>query len=403
MRLNRSRSFSALSLAVLTIAALLLTACGATTGPQSTFVERGYEAQEINKLFWPIFWMAMGVFVIVEGLLIWSVIRYRRKPEDGIPVQLHGNLPIEITWTIIPAVLVLIIAVLTFRTQAVLGRTPVDPIEITVVGHQWWWEFQYPEQGIITANEVHIPADRDVLFTLRSADVIHSFWAPNLAGTTDAIPGHENKLVMRALDTQRILVRGHCKEFCGGTHAMMAFHVVVEPQAEFDNWIRQQQQDAPTPAGVAVAATAPAVGATVAATVDATETTDDATGDEVAETTIATAAAIANAPETATAVAQPTSLEAQGYQLFLSKGCVGCHAIQGYPGAVARLGPDLTHVGSREHIVAGWLDNTPENMQRWLRDPNEVKPDNVMGAAIKLGTLKENEINALTAYLLSLK
>jgi cytochrome c oxidase subunit 2 len=114
-------------------------------------------------------------------------------------------------------------------------------------------------------------------------------------------------------------------------------------------------------------------------------------------------AATANAAETTTPVAEPTSLEAQGYQLFASKGCVGCHAITGYPGAVSRVGPDLTHVGSRQHIVAGWLENTPENMARWLRDPNEVKPDNVMGTAIKLGTLQDNEIEALTAYLESLK
>ncbi|HEX6291202.1 MAG TPA: cytochrome c oxidase subunit II [Herpetosiphonaceae bacterium] len=391
------RSFRSLSLVV--VAALLLAGCGSLDGELSTFATDGYESTQINNLFQPIFWMAIGVFVIVEGLLLWSVIRYRRRPDDGIPVQLHGNLPIELAWTIAPAILVLVIAVLTFRTQAELERAPQNPINVTVVGHQWWWEFQYPDQNIVTANELHVPANRDVLLTLTSADVIHSFWAPRVSGKTDVIPGHENKLLMQPLSEQTLLVRGQCAEFCGGTHAMMAFHVVVQPQAEFDSWVQQQQAAAQAPAGVQQAAAAPATGATVAATVTGVA----ATGDEVAATTAATAAATANAAETATAQAQPTSQEARGYQLFQTKGCVGCHAITGYPGAVSRVGPDLTHVGSRQHIVAGWLENTPENMRRWLRDPNEVKPDNVMGTAIKLGTLKQDEIEDLAAYLASLK
>jgi cytochrome c oxidase subunit II len=399
------RSFRSLSIAL--IAALFLAGCGAfnTDTPLSTFATDGYESSQIYSLFQPIFWMAIGVFVIVEGLLIWSVIRFRRRPNDPIPVQLHGNLPIELAWTIAPAILVLVIAVLTFRTQAELDREPVNPLNVTVVGHQWWWEFQYPEQNVVTANELHLPANRDVVLTLKSADVIHSFWAPRLSGKTDLIPGHENKLLMRPLSEQQILVRGHCAEFCGGTHAMMAFHVVVSPQAQFDAWVQEQKAAAPTPAGVQqvasaqqAATTAPATGATVAATTGVEDS-----GGEFAATTAATVAATANAPETATPQAQPTSLEAQGYQLFQTKGCVGCHAINGYPGAVSRVGPDLTHVGSRRHIVAGWLENTPENMKRWLRDPNEVKPDNVMGTAVKLGTLNDNEINALTAYLESLK
>ncbi|HEY0735398.1 MAG TPA: cytochrome c oxidase subunit II [Herpetosiphonaceae bacterium] len=398
------RSFRSLSIVV--IAALFLVSCG--TGedplgintPLTTFATDGYESSQIYTLFQPIFWMAIGVFVIVEGLLIWSIIRFRRRPTDGIPVQLHGNLPIELAWTIAPAILVLVIAVLTFRTQANLDRAPQNPLTVTVVGHQWWWEFQYPDGNVITANELHIPANRDVVLNLRSADVIHSFWAPRLSGKTDVIPGHENKLLIRPLSQEQIVVRGHCAEFCGGTHAMMAFHIVVQPQAEFDSWLAQQAAAAATPAGVQQpAASAPATGATVAATV----TGEAATGDEVAATTAATVVATANAAETTTPQAQPTSLEAQGYQLFQQKGCVGCHAITGYPGAVSRVGPDLTHVGSRQHIVAGWLENTPENMRRWLRDPNEVKPDNVMGTAIKLGTLRDEEIEALTAYLESLK
>jgi cytochrome c oxidase subunit 2 len=407
MRPFRKRPFRYLGLVAIVASSQLLAACAATDGPLTTFSNQGYESQQIQNLFWPIFWMAIGVFVVVNGALLWSVIRYRRRPNDGIPVQLHGNTRIELAWTIAPALLVLGIAVMTFRTQALLDRPVENPLEVTVVGHQWWWEFQYPEQNIITANELHLPSNRDVVFTLRSADVIHSFWMPRLAGTTDMIPGHENKLIVRPLETQRTLIRGHCKEFCGGTHAMMAFHVVVEPQADFDNWIRQQQAAAPVPAGVqqAAAASAPAVGATVAATAAGTDgVTEDATGDEISATTAATAEAIANQePTPTTEGAQPASAAAQGYALFASKGCIGCHAIQGYPGAVSRVGPDLTHIGSRTHIVSGWLENTPDEMRRWLRDPGAIKQGNVMANAVKLGTLKEDEISALTEYLRSLQ
>ncbi len=404
----RKRTFRTTSFVTLIIASVLLAGCGVAELPMSTFSNDGFESQQIQKLFWPIFWMGMAVFVVVNGILLISIVRYRRRPEDGIPVQLHGNTRVELAWTIAPAILVLGIAVMTFRTQAVIGREPVNPLQVTVIGHQWWWEFEYPEYGIVTANELHLPVNRDVLFTLRSADVVHAFAFPRLYGVTDVIPGHENKILLRPQVVTEELIRGHCREFCGGTHAQMAMHVAVRSEADFNSWIQQQRAAAPVPAGVqqsggnqaaAPAETPVAVGATITATVIG----EDATGDEVAATTAATVVATAEAETTSTAVAQATSPEAKGYQLFASKGCIGCHAIQGYPGAASRVGPDLTHVGSRGYIVAGWLPNTPENMRRWLRDPNAVKPDNVMGTVIKLGTLKPDEIEALTAYLESLK
>jgi cytochrome c oxidase subunit 2 len=190
------------------------------------------------------------------------------------------------------------------------------------------------------------------------------------------MPGHVNILTFRPKDTTTpIAIRGQCKEYCGGTHAQMSMYAIVEPQASFDAWIKQQQQVAQTPAGITPDAS-PAPGATV----------------EPGATP---------APTPVPVVA--TDPAGRGYQLFKEKGCVGCHAIQGYAAAQGLVGPNLTHVGGRQTIVAGWLTNTPENMQRWLRDPNEVKPDNVMGSAIKSGTLKEDEIAALTTYLQSLK
>jgi cytochrome c oxidase subunit II len=431
-----SRSPRYATIATLVIAALVLAGCASemNTAPQTTFSDQGNNAAEILALFRPVFWVATAVFVLVEGLLIYSVIRFRRRPQDGIPLQIHGNTPIEIAWTIIPAIIVLGIATLTFRTQANLEYEGENPLQVTVVGHQWWWEFQYPEYGIITANELHIPAGRDIEFTLESADVIHSFWFPRLAGKTDnipfAYPNDRNKLTFRANEvSEATLIRGECAEFCGGTHAMMGMYAVVSPPAVFEQWVQQQQQDAVVPAGitpatqataeagVAVGATveAGAEGETVQADPDGTPVAGGQASDEnpanadavVTETAaaevVATVEATIEAQAETTATSAATSLEARGYELFASKGCVGCHAISGYPGAVSRTGPDLTHIGSRQHIVAGWLENTPENMARWLRDPDGVKPGNLMAGVVQLGTLKEDEIAALTAYLRSLE
>jgi cytochrome c oxidase subunit 2 len=372
MRPLPKRYFRLFSLLVV-LAMPFLAGCAATEGLQTTFQPQGDSAKLIVDLYKVFAVAAVLVFVVVEGILVYSVFRYRRKPEDGIPLQIHGNKPIEIAWTIIPAIIVLFLATMTFRTQALLAQ-PVDDnaLKVTVIGHQWWWEFRYPELGIVTANELHLPANRDIQFSLQSADVIHSFWIPRLGGKTDAVPGHTNILTFRAQDTREpLLIRGECAEFCGGTHAQMAMWAVVEPQAQFDAWARGQKGQAAPPAGITQAPEATA-GATAAATA-------------------------------APVVPAGASPAARGYAIFNSRGCIACHAIEGRPDAKAQVGPNLTHVGSRRHIVAGWLPNTAENMQRWLRDPNEVKPDNIMGSAVKRGTLNEDEIAALTAYLESLK
>lgn len=410
MRPLRKRASRFLSLLCIIGSVLLLAACGMTEAPQTTFVPQGSGADEVLKLFKPVFWVAVGVFVIVEGLLIFSVIRYRRKPQDGIPLQIHGNTPIEIAWTVLPAIIVVGIATLTFRTQAILAQPEPNPLRIEVIGHQWWWEFRYPELGVVTANEVHLPANRGIEFSLESEDVIHSFWIPRLSGKTDVIPGHTNFLAFRTYDPISVPVRGQCAEFCGGTHAMMGLWAIVQSPEDFDAWVAEQQQAAVVPAGVEQAPPPPgaAVGATVEAAAEATPSTaNPGPTSVVSEPEIDTAATVeptANAPVAGgDPAAQPASLEVQGYQLFQQKGCIGCHAITGYPGAVSRIGPDLTHIGGRNTLVSGWLENTPENMRRWLRNPNEVKPENLMGSVIKLGTLKPDEIEALSAYLFSLK
>lgn len=423
----RSRWVSVL---VLSMVVLVLAGCSAATEPaQTIFAPSGSNSQAIYDLFFPVFWMAIGVFVVVEGVLLYSITRYRRRgTADGIPLQIHGNTLVELAWTIIPAIIVLFISVLTFRTQALIERPGEatangEPVRVEVIGHKWWWEFRYPDNGgIITANELHMPADRDVELFITSEDVIHSFWVPRLAGKRDALPNHVNRLITRPTSEQSMIIRGQCAEFCGKTHAMMGFHVVVQPQAEFDAWVAQQTADAPVPDGIAETpdqgqadgndVASAGLSDQVAQEQPTTESTDTAPDSEVSEddTVLQTTAEAADeraAPARATSEAESTVVadtpEARGYALFASKNCIGCHAIKGRPGAVNRAGPDLSYVGSRQYIVAGWLENTEENMEAWLRNPDAVKPENAMAAVIKRGTLTEQEIDDLRAYLHSLQ
>lgn len=329
-------------------AALVLAACGPEL-PATTLTPRGTHAQRIYDLMAPIFWAALVVFVVVEALLVYSVVRFRRRSDATIPAQIHGNTRIEILWTITPALILLVIAVLTFRTQAANSVQPRDAIQITAVGHQWWFEFQYPGRGangapIVTANDMYVPIGQDVTVSLQSGDVIHSFWVPKLAGKTDMIPSKTNLLSFRA--EEEGIYRAQCAEFCGDQHALMRFRVIAVPQATFQSWLAQQATPPPAPAGDA----------------------------------------------------------ARGQQVFLnpSKACIGCHAISGTT-ARGIIGPNLTYFGSRETIAAGVLANTPENLTTWLHDPGAVKSGNIMSTVIKQGTLSDQEIADLVAYLESMK
>jgi cytochrome c oxidase subunit 2 len=317
---------------------LILAACGENLPATTTYPE-GSHARRIYELLVPIFWVALAVFVVVEGLLIYSVMRFRQRPDSGIPTQIHGNTTIEIAWTIAPALILLVIAVLTFRTQAIQSVQPVDALKIQVIGHQWWWEFKYGDPAApttVTASDMYIPVGRDITLEMTGKDVIHSFWMPKLAGKTDTIPGHTNRLSFQA--EQPGIYRGLCAEFCGEQHAVMRFRVIAVPQDVFDNWLSQRQTAPPPP---------------------------------------------------------PDNIR----QIFLQKGCVGCHAVDGFKDAVGQVGPNLTYFGNRETIGGGALTNTPDNLKLWLRDPGAVKSGNLMAAAIKQGTLSEQEIDALVGYL----
>ena len=343
MSIRRQLPIRLLLFAYLICAALVLAACGPDV-PATTLIPKGTHAQRVYDLLVPIFWAAVAVFVVVESMLVYSVIRFRRRPDAAIPVQIHGNTRIEILWTVAPALILLVIAVLTFSTQAANSVQPPQALQIEVIGHQWWWEFKYPSLGVVTANDVYVPVGQDVTFNQTSIDVIHAPWMPKIAGKTDAIPGHTNFVSFQA--NQEGIYRGLCAEFCGEEHALMRFRVVAVQQAVFDQWVAQQK--------------------------------------------------VAPAP--------PTGDALRGQQVFLSaqKGCIGCHSINGTT-AEGVTGPNLTYLGSRETIAAGTLPNTPENLATWLRDPGAVKPGNIMSTVVKKGWLSEQEIADLITYLESMQ
>lgn len=298
-------------------------------------------ATNIRNLMIVILWIAAAVFIVVEALLIYAVWRYRQRPGDGdeLPKQIHGNTPIEIAWTTAPALVLVVVFVFTVRTMGAVATAPPTDLYVRVIGHQWWWEIQYPELGIVTAGDLHVPVGKPVQFELTSADVIHSFWVPELVGKTDTIPGRINNSWFQADRVGRYL--GLCTEFCGTQHAQMRFRVIAQTPEEFEAWVRSQQAPAAEPT---------------------------------------------------------TQLAQQGQQVFITSACVGCHTIEGTP-AQGKAGPDLTHFGSRTMIAGGALANTPENLADWLRNPQAAKPGNLMPNL----NLSETAIDQLVAYLDSLK
>lgn len=314
----------------------------ALADPPSPLNPASEVARDIADLFWITFGIATVIFILVEGLLLYAIIRFRRRKPEVIPPKIHGSTPVEIAWTAAPALLLLIVFVLMVRTMGATAAPPAEPpaeaIRVKVTSHQWWWEFQYPELGIITANELHVPVGKPIVFELTSADVIHSFWAPQLAGKTDNIPGQTTTMWFQA--DQPGIYGGRCAEFCGAQHANMLFQVIAEPAEQFAQWVTQQQAR----------------------------------------------------PAAATGEA------AKGEQLFMTGACFTCHTIDG-TAAQGIIGPNLTHLGSRRTIAAGVMENTPDNLARWLADPQAVKPLNKMP---KLN-LSQDDVNALVQYLSSLK
>jgi len=333
--------------------------------PLSDFARIGDHVQD-QTFYW-----ALGVFVLVEGALLYSIFRFRGRPEDPEPSQIHGNTTIEIIWTLIPALILAAIAVPTVKGIFETNAIPKGAMVIEVIGHQWWWEFRYPEANITTANEMFIPAGRTVELKINSGDVVHSFWPPRFAGKRDVFPGRETRLWWKADSTG--LYPGQCAEYCGIQHARMAFHVRSVTPQDFEAWIGHMKAKGPPKPP---AAAAPAAGGSLR--------------------TASAGAKVQGARDSAAAGAPAQGAEyAAGEKLFMTKGCMGCHSLQAVGAPKGLIGPNLANVGSRSHIAAGWLPNTDENLERWIREPQSVKKGVLMP---NLGVTVE-EARALRAYL----
>lgn len=315
------------------------------TPPQPSALDPvGPNGATIANLFNIVLIMATVVFVVVEGLIVFSALRFRHKAQDtSEPTQVHGNTKAEIAWTIVPALIVVTLFVLALQNMMVLDTPPAaaadNQMTIKVIGHQFWWEYQYPDQHIVTATDLVVPVGTVVNLELTSGDVIHSFWVPQINGKTDAFPNHINKTWIQ-VDTPGVY-SGQCAELCGPSHANMRVVVIAKTPEDFAQWVKEQQA----------------------------------------------------------APAEPTeALAQQGKSVFEAGACIGCHTIN-TTAAQGKVGPNLTHVGSRTSIAGGTLTNTDGNLKRWLTNPPLVKSGSVMPNL----NLSRQEIEALAAYLQSLK
>jgi cytochrome c oxidase subunit 2 len=341
---------------------VLLAAC-TQEYPQNTLAPAGPVAREQADLFFLVFWIATGVFVLVEGLLVYAMVRFRKRNDDDTPVQVHGNTRLEVGWTIVPALLLAGVAVPTIGSIFSLSRPPADvAVEINVTGHQFWWEVEYPEQegiseGFFTANEIHIPAGSYVKVNLTSAEasqpgpVIHSFWVPRLAGKQDVIPGRVNELYFQADEPGTY--SGQCAEDCGPSHYLMRFLVVAQPEEEFRAWVEDQQGPAAEPPD----------------------------GSDAADGLAVFSEPLPQGPPPG----EP------------SAACVACHTTD--PTVGGTVGPNLAHFGGRQTVAAGNLPNDPAGLMTWLHDPPGVKP----GSRMPDYRLTEDQLEALIAYLESLE
>jgi cytochrome c oxidase subunit 2 len=345
------------------LALALLAAC-ADEYPQTTFKPVTEYGRKLNALFANTFIWSMVVLAVVLVLMLYIIIRYRERPDSPVPKPIHGSTLLEIGWTIGPAIIVAFIAIPTvrgiFETQA---DAPAGALTVEVIGHQWWWEFRYPEYGIATANELRMPVGRTVNLKMHSADVIHSFWIPALGGKRDVNPqpaqrtGESPKFnyIVFTPETPGVYP-GQCAEFCGASHAVMRTRGVVQTEADFLQWVAGMKAGSGTPV----------------------------------------------APPAASAV------EAQGKQIFTSRMCVACHAVAG-TNAAGTLGPNLTRMGSRLDIGAGALPNSVENLASWIRHPQGIKAGTLMpgtreaAAGMPATGLSDQEVDAVAAYLFSLK
>jgi cytochrome c oxidase subunit II len=330
---------------------LLLGGTAAPSAAQSWVVNPASESAEIvSQLFWFTLVLATLVFLLVEGLLIYSSLRFRRRaplPRHE-PPQIHGNTRLEVMWATVPALLLIGLFGITVSRLGDLSQLPTnDPntLRIAVTGRQFQWEFGYGDTGVKSTNTLRIPTNRPLIFEVTSMDVIHSFWVPDMYGKIDANPGRINRITFSA--RQEGSFRGVCAELCGAGHAGMLFRVEAVSPADWQQWIDQQKSGTPPPVAGG--------------------------GGDVA---------------------------AAGKDLISQKGCGGCHTIPGVQGANGTIGPNLAGVASRRMIAGGAVPNTgPDDLKKWIMNPPALKP----GTAMPNLGLTDDEATKIVAYLETLK
>ena len=339
---RRSNRHSIASLSMRVASALAIAGCSDTDRPMTTLAPKSDLAQWIQSLYIQVtIWDAI-IFAIVIAAFFLAVFVFSSRVGEAAPASTaSSDLGLEIAWTLGPTLVLLMISVPTIRTifRSQPAVPPKGALEIKVVAHQWWWEFDYPD-GAKTSNELHIPVNRPIRLSLESGDIIHSFWVPQLGGKRDVVPGQINELTFVA--TVPGVYPGQCAEFCGLSHANMRFRAFVDSPDEFAKWDKDQLAG-PVP------------------------------------------------------ISSNYSLVSDGAKVFADSPCTTCHMIQGV--SKGYIGPDLTHFGGRTTLAAGVLKNTPENVAKWIEDPQEIKPGANMPALLLPGP----KLNALVAYLESLK
>jgi cytochrome c oxidase subunit 2 len=313
----------------------------------SIFSPSATPARSIFSLSMLVLSVTAAIFLIVAGLLLYALIRYRSRPGDSPrePAQIYGSNQIELSWTVIPILIVVMLFLST--TRVILGTEsipkPASAVDVIVIGHQYWWEYRYPKLGIVTTNELHVPISdpskpTPTYLEMSSADTDHSFWVPRLAGKTDLIPNRINTMWIDPAEPGLYL--GQCAQYCGVQHAKMLLRVYAQSPEDFAAWVKQQQKPA--------------------------------------EGSLSGAAA-------------------EGEVVFMHNACINCHAIAGTV-ATGRFGPDLTHLASRDTIASGPIQNTPANLRKWINDPNSMKP----GVLMPSMHLSDHDLDVITAYLATL-
>jgi cytochrome c oxidase subunit II len=425
--------------------------------PQTTFEPVTEFGRLLNDLFANTFWWTIGIMVLVEILLVFFVIKFRDRPGAPEPKHIHGHTGLEIGWTLIPAIIVLFIAVPTIRGVFATQRpAPDGALIVEVIGHQWWWEFRYPQLGVVTANELVLPTGRAIDLQMHSADVVHSFWVPRIGGKRDVNPQP------RTVEAERARVNhiefaniekpgyylGQCAEFCGASHALMRTAIVAMTEPDFDTWAKSmaggmpvvnQTQDIqhgpasaekiPPQAGEAGAKE----GGSLGMATDTLNVTDSlragasaGVGASAQQRPSVNALSPTGAPAPGRGVYQDLgpvppgsqqlsamypgqpSLEQRGKQIFTSRACVACHTVSGTT-AQGKIGPNLTRFGSRRSVGAGTAYASLENVEKWIHNPKSMKPGVLMPGAeegaggMPATGLNAEEIRAVAAYLKSLK